>query len=77
MNRALVKIQELGIFVSTQKAATMVGRDVTWVQKNKRKFVFKRKNGRRNLEFELTSVLRVWDKMYKDEQAKLQSRQRA
>jgi len=66
MTIALHKIRCLNLYVSSQKAATMVNRDITWVQKNKNRFVFRRKNSKRNLEFELSSVLEVSEKISPD-----------
>lgn len=57
---ALIQIRKAQLYVSTEKAALMVGRSVRWVRDNKQKFVFKRKNNCRNLEYELSSVLKVW-----------------
>ncbi len=59
MKVALYKIRELGIYVSSVKVATMVNRDISWVQKNKHLFVYERVNGKRNLKFELSSVLKL------------------
>lgn len=58
MNVTEHKLQQLQIYVSSKKAALMLGRDITWVQKNKMMFSFRIK-GSRNLEFELCSVLKV------------------
>ena len=56
---ALAQIQKAQLYISTRKAALMVGRSVRWVTDNKFLFVFKRKNNCRNLEYELSSVIRV------------------
>lgn len=66
MNIALYKIRAAQIYVNSVKAATMVNRDVSWVQKNKHLFVFDRVNGKRNLRFELSSVLEVSEKISKN-----------
>lgn len=63
MNLALNRLRQLDIYVSSEKAATMVGKSVRWVQENKDKFNYKRKNQKRNLEFEITSVLQVWENL--------------
>lgn len=68
MNVALHKIRQLEIFVTTEKAAIMVNKSVRWVQANKHMFVFKRKNGKRNLCFELTSVMEVWNRLEQKKQ---------
>lgn len=64
MNIALHKVRAANVWVSTGKAATMVGRDCSWVQKNKERFEFKRPKSR-NLFFELTSVLKVQEELQK------------
>ncbi len=53
------------IWVSTQKAAQMCGMGPRWVQKWKSDFEFRRK-GKRNLEFEITSVLKVAEKLQEE-----------
>lgn len=58
MNNALTIVRRADIWVSTQKAALMVGKSMRWVQENKMLFRFQMK-GSRNLVFELASVLKV------------------
>lgn len=61
------KIRALKIYVSSHEAAGMVEKSVRWVQLNKHRFQFRRQNGKRNLEMELTSVLKVYEKMKKQD----------
>jgi hypothetical protein len=63
MTAALNRLRQLDIYVSSEKAATMVGKSVRWVQDNKERFKYRRKNQKRNLEYELTSVLQVWENL--------------
>lgn len=59
-NVPLYKVRSSDLWVSSRKAAAMVGMSVRWVQKHKGRFTFRRR-GKALLEFELASVLEVWN----------------
>lgn len=63
MNLPLHIIRATGIYLSSKKAAAMVGKSMRWMQANRFRFTFRRKN-KRNLEFELASILKVWHELY-------------
>jgi hypothetical protein len=58
MSVALHILRNADIWVSTKKVALICNRDVTWVQKNKARFTFRRQKVRK-LEIELSSALEV------------------
>lgn len=58
MSIALHILRNADIWVSTKKVALICNRDVTWVQKNKARFNFRRQKVRK-LEIELSSALEV------------------
>lgn len=68
MNRALNIVRRANLWVSTQKAATMLGMSERWVQKHKHRMKFERK-GSRNLLFELSSVIVLEQKMNQEKTA--------
>jgi len=70
MSNALNILRNADIWVSSKKAALIVGRDISWVQKNKTLFSFRRK-GSRNLEMELSSALKVMAQLKNEDKFKL------
>lgn len=60
MNIPLCIIRPMGIYLSSKETAALVKRSMRWVQANRFRFEFRRQNGKRNLEFELSSILQVW-----------------
>lgn len=55
---ALHILRNADIWIDTSKVAKICNRDVSWVQKNKARFNFRRKKVRK-LEIELSSALEV------------------
>lgn len=58
MSTALNILRNADIWIPTKKVAAICNRDVTWVQKNKGLFKFRRQKVRK-LEIELSSALEV------------------
>lgn len=63
MNVPLYLIRARGIYLSSKETAAMVKKSARWVQANRFRFEFRRK-GSRNLEFELSSILSVWNELH-------------
>lgn len=61
MKIPLYKVRTSDLWVGSHKAASLTGMSVRWVQKHKTKFHFRRRG--KLLEFELSSVLRVWNEL--------------
>ncbi len=61
----ITQIRKADLYVGTEKAAVLLDKSDSWVKKNRSKFpfVFRRKNGGRLLEYEISSVLEVWNKL--------------
>lgn len=68
MNRALNIVRRADLWVSSEKAAIMLGRSLRWVQRHKDRMRFRRK-GTRNLEFELSSILKLEQLMTEQKEA--------
>lgn len=62
MTAPLHKIRSTDVWISSKKAAGLLERSVRWVQMNRSRFDYRRP-GSRNLEFELSSVLKVWNEL--------------
>lgn len=66
MNVPLYLIRAREIYLSSKETAAMVKKSVRWVQANRFRFSFRRQNGKRNLEFELSSILSVWNELRRE-----------
>ena len=68
MNVPLHIIRSQEIYLSTSKVAEFMQKSTRWVVQHKADFgVVIRKNNKRNLQFELTNVLKVWKKLNPEE----------
>jgi|GEM_PF-6624548 len=66
----LSKIRGAEKHLSTLEVARFLVRSVRWVRDNKKRFDFERQNQKRNLKYELSSVIKVWLEIENENQEK-------